>query len=48
MINPGQDLNHMLEGPTRVDPGQHKIKVIIIIVLKLDSVVSSRQDPSHR
>ena len=31
----------------RVNPNQHKIKVIIIIVLKLDSGVNSGIDPSH-
>jgi hypothetical protein len=32
----------------RVNPNQHKIKVIIIIVLKLDSGVNSGIDPGHK
>ena len=31
----------------QVDSGQYKIKVVIIIVLKLDSAVNPGQDPSH-
>jgi hypothetical protein len=31
----------------RVDSGQHKIKIIIIIVLKLISGVNPGQDPGH-
>jgi hypothetical protein len=38
----------MSYGLTRVEPGQHKIKMIIIIVLKLDSGVNLEQDQSHR
>jgi hypothetical protein len=34
---PGQGPSHVLGESTWVDPGQHKIKVIIIIVLKLYS-----------
>ena len=31
----------------RVNPSQNKIKVIIIIILKLDSIVNSGQGPGH-
>ena len=37
----------MLDGSTWIDPGQHKIKVIIIIVLKFDSIVNLGQDSGH-
>jgi hypothetical protein len=37
----------MLGGSTRIDPGQYKIKVIIIVVLKLDSGVNPWQDLVH-
>jgi hypothetical protein len=35
------DSGHMLGGSTRVDSGQYKIKIVIIVVLKLDSKVNS-------
>jgi len=38
----------MSKGLTRVDPGQHKITMVIILVLKLDSMVNSGQGPGHR
>jgi len=37
----------VLEGLTQVDRGLHKIKMVIIIILKLDSGVNPGQDPSH-
>jgi len=36
-----------LGGLTRVNPGQHKIKVVIIIILKLDLGVNPGQDLIH-
>jgi hypothetical protein len=38
----------MLKESTWVDLGQYKIKVIIIIVLKLDSGFNPRQYPGYR
>ena len=37
----------MSRGSTHVDPSQHNIKVIIIIILKLDSKVNPGQGLSH-
>jgi hypothetical protein len=37
----------VLERSARVDPGQHKIKMIIIIVLKNHSEVNQGQDSGH-
>ena len=37
----------MLDESTRIDPGQHKIKVVIIIVLRFDSIVNLEQDSGH-
>jgi hypothetical protein len=34
-------------GSTQVDQGQYKIKVVIIIILKLDSGVNPGQGPDH-
>ena len=41
----GQGWCHVLGGSTSVDPSQHKIKIVIIIVLKLDSRVNTGQGP---
>ena len=38
----------MSGGLTWVDSSQHKIKVVIIIVLKLNSRVNPRQGPDHK
>jgi len=37
----------VLGGSTQVDQGQYKIKVVIIIVLKLDSGVNLGQGPNY-
>ena len=37
----------MLERSARVDPGQHKIKMVIVIVLKNYSGVNQGQNPGH-
>jgi hypothetical protein len=37
----------MLGGSIRVDLGKHKIKMIIIIVFKLDTGVNPRQNRDH-
>jgi hypothetical protein len=38
----------MSKGLTRVDPGQHKITMVIILVLKLNFMVNSGQGLGHR
>jgi hypothetical protein len=37
----------VLERSARVDPGQHKIKMVIVIVLKNYSGVNQGQNPGH-
>jgi hypothetical protein len=41
-------LSHLSGGLTWVDSSQHKIKVVIIIILKLNSRVNSKQGLDHR